>query len=319
MEKSVEFRWLGVAGFELSIGGSILLVDPFLSRPPAYKLLFGRARPDGALLRQHIPRADHILISHAHYDHLLDAAEIAGYSGADVFGSANTCRLVEVCGLPPAQVVRLQAGEALTLPTYPQPLPAGRGEITYPRPLSSSLGTSPTGRGVKVPSLQGRDLGRGEREPAFHVTVLPGEHTPVPIFKPGILPKHLAYPLRLRDFVMDEDFTFLIQVGETRLLAWHHWRPGPAPQAEVLVIGADIRLPDLPELLDQVQPRLLIPTHWDNFLRPLSNPLKPFFRPPSPGHPLPQRYDPWVVKRYVARVRPEVRVCVPELMKQIEL
>ena len=133
MQTSLEFRWLGVAGFELKWNGSILLVDPFLTRPPAYKLLVGRARPDGAMLRQHIPHADHILISHAHYDHLLDAAEIAGYSGARVYGSGNTCRIAEVCGLAAAQVVRVRAG--MTLTTYPQPLPAGRGE-TYPQPLS---------------------------------------------------------------------------------------------------------------------------------------------------------------------------------------
>jgi glyoxylase-like metal-dependent hydrolase (beta-lactamase superfamily II) len=280
MQTSLEFRWLGVAGFELKFGGSILLVDPFLTRPPAYKLLFGRTRPDGALLRRHIPHADHILISHAHYDHLLDAGEIAGYSGGRVYGSENTCRIVEVCGLSVAQVVRVREGMTLT----PGPSPM-----------------------------------KGEGGDSFRVSVMAGEHTPVPVFGPGKLPERLHYPLRLRDFVMDEDFTFLIQAGGTRVLAWHHWRPSPAPRADVLVIGADIRLEELGELIDQVQPRLLIPTHWDNFLRPLSKPLKPFFRPPCPGHPLPERYDPWEVKRYVGRVRPGVEVWVPVLMKRIEL
>ncbi len=163
------------------------------------------------------------------------------------------------------------------------------------------------------------ELEGGGAAPAFQVSVWAGEHTPVPVFGPGNLPERLAYPLRLRDFVMDEDFTFLIQAGDTHVLAWHHWRPGPAPRAEVLVIGADIRLGELAELIDQVQPRLLIPTHWDNFLRPLSKPLKPFFRPPTPGHPLPERYDPWEVKRYVARVRSGVRVWVPGVMEKIAL
>jgi hypothetical protein len=280
MQTSLEFRWLGVAGFELKFGGSILLVDPFVTRPPAYKLLFGRTRPDGALLRRHIPHADHILISHAHYDHLLDAGEIAGYSGGRVYGSENTCRIVEVCGLSVAQVVRVREGMTLT----PGPSPM-----------------------------------KGEGGDSFRVSVMAGEHTPVPVFGPGKLPERLHYPLRLRDFVMDEDFTFLIQAGGTRVLAWHHWRPSPAPRADVLVIGADIRLEELGELIDQVQPRLLIPTHWDNFLRPLSKPLRPFFRPPCPGHPLPERYDPWEMKRYVARVRPGVRAWVPEVLDRIDL
>jgi hypothetical protein len=282
MDEQLWFRWLGVAGFELKSPGVTLLVDPFLTRPPLYKLLFGRTHPDGALLRQHLPRADAILVSHAHYDHLLDVAEIASYTGARVFGSENTCCLVEVCGLAARQVVRVRAGERLTLTPSPSPI-------------------------------------KGEGRSACRITVLAGEHAPVPIFKPGRLPRLLRYPMRLRDFVMDEDFSFLIRAGETSLLAYHHWRPGPAPMADVLVIGADIRLPDLGELLDAVQPRLLIPTHWDNFLRPLDKPLRPFFRPPIPGHPLPERYDPWEVQRWVERERPEVDVWVPELLERINI
>jgi len=310
MDKHLEFRWLGVAGFELSAPGMTLLVDPFLTRPPFYKLLFGRTRPDAALLRQHLPRADAILVSHAHYDHLLDVAEIASYTGARVYGSANTSRLVEVCGVDPGQVVRVRAGEALALTRDPSPCKGGADP--HLRPFS----VQGRGESTSLPPARGEMEG-GTRESTFHITFLSGEHTPVPVFRPGRLPARLRYPLRLRDFVMDEDFSFLIQVGETRVLAWHHWRPGPAPQAEVLVIGADIRLPDLSELLDQVGPRLLIPTHWDNFLRRLSKPLKPFFRPPCPGHPLPERYDPWAVKRWVEQVRPGVRVWVPELLASL--
>jgi hypothetical protein len=281
-----EFRWLGVAGFELEWNGSILLVDPFLTRPPAYKLLFGRTRPDGELLRQHLPRADHIMVSHSHYDHKLDVPEIASYSGARVYGSAHTCRIVEACGLPPGQIQQVQAGELLVLcPGTPLTISA------LPQPSKA----------------------------AFEVTVVPGEHATVAFFGPRELPADLRYPLRLCDFMLDEDFGFLIRAGETSILSWHHRRPGPAPRTEVLVIGADIHPCDLPELLDQVQPRLLIPSHWDNFLRPLSKPIRPFFRPPSPTHPLPGRYDPWKLKRWVARVRPGVEVYVPRLFERIDL
>jgi L-ascorbate metabolism protein UlaG (beta-lactamase superfamily) len=275
----IEFRWLGVAGVALEWNGSILLVDPFLTRPPAYKLLVGWARPDGELLHRHLPWADHILVSHAHYDHLLDVPEIARYSGARVYGSGNTCRIAAVCGVPPGQVQQVQAGDVLRLPNCSDA--AQGGEMV--------------------------------------VEVLAGEHAPVPIYGPGKLPEKLSYPMRLNDFVMDEDFGFLIQAGETRLLFWHNWRPGPAPRAEVLVIGADILPTDLPELLDQVQPRLLIPTHWDNFLRPLSKPLKPFFRPPSFQRPRLDRYDPWKLKRMVERVRPGVAVWVPGLFERFTI
>ena len=330
MGNQLEFRWLGVAGFELRTPGATLLIDPFLTRPPLHKLFFGRTRPDGELLRQYLPQADFILVSHAHYDHLLDVAEIAGYSGARVYGSANTCRIVEVCGLASAQVVRVRAGEVLSLTPDPSAGKgkgrgvrgaqiSGEGEQNWPPQPAPFLCSSEQlkRKGKKqalIPSSPAPDLNR-----AFMVEVLCGEHATVPLFGSKQLPHRLAYPLRLRDFVLDEDFGFLIQAGETRLLSWHDWRPGPAPQADVLVIGADIHLSELGELIDQVQPRLLIPTHWDNFLRPLRKPLKPFFRPPCPGHWLPERYDPWAVQRWIARHRPGVLVYVPRLWERIDL
>ena len=294
MRKPLELRWLGVAGLELRTPLATLLVDPFLTRPPVHRLFYGRTPPDGALLRQHIPQADFILVSHAHYDHLLDAAEVAGYTGAQVYGSAHTGRILEACGLGAGQVVRVRAGEVLPLPPHPCAR-QGAGGTPVPSPLS--------------PGTEWR----------FSVNVLRGEHAPIPFARPGRLPARLRYPLRLRDFVLDEDFGFLIEAEGTRLLAWHDWRPGPAPQADVLVTGADIHLGELGELLDQVQPRLLIPTHWDNFLRPLSKPLKPFYRPPCPGHPLPERYDPGAVKRWVSRNHPRVKVWVPVLMERVSL
>jgi hypothetical protein len=311
-----------VAGFELNWGGTVLLVDPFLTRPPVYKLLFGRTRPDGELLRQYLPQADFILVSHAHYDHLLDVAEIAGYTGARVYGSANTYRILAVCGLEAAQVVRVRAGEVLTLTPSPSPL-QGEGSETYPQPLPAGMGVdSLPVRGELEGGLLTLPPDRGELEGggvAFTLTTLPGQHAPIPFARQGRLPARLTYPLRLRDFVLDEDFGFLIRAEAIRLLAWHNWRPTPAPRADVLVIGADIHLLELGELLDQVQPHLLIPTHWDNFLRPLSKPLKPFFRPPCPGHPLPERYDPHVVQRWVSRHRPGIEVWVPGLMERINL
>ena len=42
--------------------------------------------------------------------------------------------------------------------------------LTHPRPL-------PEGRGVKVPSLQGRDLGRG-RNHMSHKKIITGQHIP---------------------------------------------------------------------------------------------------------------------------------------------
>ena len=272
----MNFRWLGVAGFELELNGSTLLVDPFLTRPPVYRLFWGRVRPDLPLLRRYIPQADHILVSHSHYDHLMDVTAIAGYTGAMVYGSAHTCRIVEACGLPAAQIRRVRPGENFDL----------------------------TGKG-------------GEK--TFSIDILSGAHTPLPLYGPGQLPERLQPPLRLRDFVLDETFTFLISSSGTRVLAWHNHRPCPAPRADVLLLIPDVLPADLPALLDQVQPRLIIPIHWENFFRPSDAPLHRSWRIPTWRRPWLERADPWALQRWVVRCRSGVEVYVPRLWEQIEL
>jgi L-ascorbate metabolism protein UlaG (beta-lactamase superfamily) len=66
----VEIRFLGHACFELSEGSSRVLVDPFLSANPK-----AAAKPDEL-------EPTHILLTHGHVDHVLDAADIAKRTGA---------------------------------------------------------------------------------------------------------------------------------------------------------------------------------------------------------------------------------------------
>ncbi len=139
---SAILRWLGVAGFELTAGDYTLLVDPYLTRISFWQQWVGRPRPDRALLETHLPRADAILITHAHVDHLLDAPEIARRTGAAIHGSTNVCRIAALHGLPPAQIVPLDVGDRLDLgpfavqvfPSEHMPVP-GFG----PKPLKPGL------------------------------------------------------------------------------------------------------------------------------------------------------------------------------------
>jgi L-ascorbate metabolism protein UlaG (beta-lactamase superfamily) len=108
------FRWLGTQGIELRLGSHVLLLDPFLTRPPLRRLYVGRVAPDAALLARHLPRADDILVAHAHYDHLLDVPEIARRTGAHVYGTPNTCRLCGALGVAGEQVHPIAAGDRLT-------------------------------------------------------------------------------------------------------------------------------------------------------------------------------------------------------------
>jgi L-ascorbate metabolism protein UlaG (beta-lactamase superfamily) len=66
----MEIRFLGHACFELSDGSARVLIDPFLSGNPK-----AAVKPDEV-------EPTHILLTHGHADHILDAADIAKRTGA---------------------------------------------------------------------------------------------------------------------------------------------------------------------------------------------------------------------------------------------
>jgi L-ascorbate metabolism protein UlaG (beta-lactamase superfamily) len=74
----VDIRFLGHACFELSDGSSRVLIDPFLSHNPK-----AAAKPDEL-------EPTHILLTHGHVDHSLDAAEIAKRTGAPCVALVET-------------------------------------------------------------------------------------------------------------------------------------------------------------------------------------------------------------------------------------
>ena len=114
---TVSWRWLGIACIEISSGGEVLLIDPYLSRIPPWKAYLGHIEPDEAA-SQSITRCDYILVTHSHFDHLLDAPPIARRTGARLFGSPNTARLSIALGISPDKVQTVHSGDTLTLGNF---------------------------------------------------------------------------------------------------------------------------------------------------------------------------------------------------------
>ncbi len=106
-------RWLGVGGLELTYGLRVVAVDPFVTRPPMRYLWNGRVSPNTALAERLVPRCDLILISHAHFDHVMDVPAITRRTGALVVGSANTCTLLRRLGVAASQLRQVGPGERL--------------------------------------------------------------------------------------------------------------------------------------------------------------------------------------------------------------
>jgi hypothetical protein len=143
-QRAVNYRWLGAAGSAFTLDGYTLLIDPFVSRVPAWRVPWGRLRSNAALVDAHVPRADAVLITHAHYDHILDAPRVALRDGATVYGSEHACTLLAAHGVPAAQRRRVAAGERLALGPFAVETYAARhvaffGRVPYTGPLACDL------------------------------------------------------------------------------------------------------------------------------------------------------------------------------------
>lgn len=130
---SVTFRWLGVAGVELKAGGQVLAIDPFFTRPSLTGLL-KPVIPNRGLVAEKLPHCNVVLVTHSHWDHLMDVPEVLRHTGAVAYGSANTCQLLRLLGVSETQVQETHVGEKLSLGAFKveviegqhSPIPFGR-------------------------------------------------------------------------------------------------------------------------------------------------------------------------------------------------
>lgn len=116
--QGLALRYTGVSGYELSDGRTTILLDPVATRPSFLRILLGPLRPDEALAAKVFPKADFILINHAHFDHAIDAPAIALRTGAVLVGSRSACRLARSRGVPEEKLREVSGGESLTLGSF---------------------------------------------------------------------------------------------------------------------------------------------------------------------------------------------------------
>jgi L-ascorbate metabolism protein UlaG (beta-lactamase superfamily) len=97
--QETKLKWFGHAAFSITTPkGKILLVDPWLTNPsnPEAK--------DGKDPLAAVPKADYILITHGHRDHVGDAVEIAKKTGAVLICNPELAgNLVKLAGFPEKQ------------------------------------------------------------------------------------------------------------------------------------------------------------------------------------------------------------------------
>ncbi|MEN9508635.1 MAG: hypothetical protein RLZZ621_1198, partial [Gemmatimonadota bacterium] len=115
----LRLTYLGNAGWEITDGKRVVLVDPFLTQ---FARWLPGARTDGpapdalyaadtALINRHVTRADYILVTHGHPDHALDAGYIAKRTGAVVVGHETAANLARAYAVPEQQLITVIGGE----------------------------------------------------------------------------------------------------------------------------------------------------------------------------------------------------------------
>ncbi len=231
---SFKIKYTGISGYEISNGQTTVLTDPVITRPTFSTLLSGPVEIDEALVKKTFPRADYILINHSHFDHAIDAAIIAEHTGATIVGSENTLNLARARGIPEARLIQTRDGLVVTLGS-------------------------------------------------FKVTMVKGQHAPIgPIENP--MSGYLKPEKKKRwfwQYYLDETYIFHLQ-GPRRSVWFHptvRYYPGEYKnlRADVLIHGVTggykFKRSEIREVLETVMPRVVIPSHYDNFFQPVSKGL----------------------------------------------
>ncbi|WP_116451620.1 MBL fold metallo-hydrolase [Blastococcus litoris] len=116
--------FLGVSSLLFDDGEHALLTDGFFSRPSLLRVGLGKVAPDDARIDAALARLDlggrlrAVLPVHTHYDHALDSAAVAQRTGADVVGGRSAANLARGAGLPADRIVVAAPGEPIALGSF---------------------------------------------------------------------------------------------------------------------------------------------------------------------------------------------------------
>lgn len=235
--------WLGVTTLLIDDGSSALMTDGYFSRPNLVRVGAGRVSPspariDECLTRAGVDRLAAVIPLHTHIDHALDSAVVAERTGAVLIGGASAANIGHGQGLSSDRIVVAEPGE---------PIAAG----------------------------------------AYDVTLIESHHCPPDRF-PGTIDAPVRPPVRASAYRCGEAWAVLVRHRPSQrrllLLGSAGFIPGAlaGQRAEVVYLGVGQLGLQPPQYLQDywdetvrtVGASTVVLTHWDDFFRPLCEPLR---------------------------------------------
>lgn len=267
--------WLGVTALLLRDGQHAIFIDPFFTRPPGLLNLLGNSQiaPD----------------------------------------EPRIARWLDRLGVKTLDVVLVSHSH------YDHAMDAGVvARLTGAR-LIGSASSVQIGAGAGLDPAQMQLVQAGERVQigGFGVTFIESRHAGATGGRPtGTITEPLRVPAHYLDYKLGGTYSILIDHAQGRIL--HHGSAGFVPgalkdqHADVAFLGVAL-IDDLGSYLretaDAVGAQRVVPTHWDDFTRPLDQPLLPF--------PVVVRLDDFFTQ--TARLRPQFQVQTLKLGEPVAL
>ena len=283
-DAQLDLKYLGTAGWEITDGKITVLVDPYISRVKLgqgpsiseedQRKTYARSdyfESDTVVINKVIKKADYVLIHHSHFDHLSDVPYIAKKTGALVIGTETSCNILRAYGIPDDQLFMVKGGEDYQFENF----------------------------SVRVMT-------------SIH-SALNGKH----YSDSRTYTEEPQAPLKIEDFVEGGSLMFLVRFNSHKILTMGSMnfieREVQGLKPDIILTGVNFSRNEIYKYTERLLtatnfPKIVIPTHWDNWRVPYGF---------SQEKAIEQKIKPFIED--VRAASPESQVLIPVHLETITL